>query len=403
MTSKTASKASAKTQPTWQIVAVREIAVKLRDRNFLISIGVTLAIIIASFAVQAWLMGRTTTTTVAFTQSQSAQAKSLIQAAEKTAKADGEHVQFEIKQVADEAAAKALVADEQADVYLSKNDKGWSLLGKKSVDGTFEKFVGVAAQQQGLAANAAAAKVDLTKLTAGTSVQTSTLEGDDENRGIATVVGLVFTFLFYFATILFGMPISQSVVEEKQSRIVEILASAMPLRQLLAGKILGNAALAIGQLVLIVGVALIALSRTKWSSAVGQVATASGWFVVFFIAGFLVIACLMAVAGALASRSEDIQSTAQPVMMIIMGAFVIGMAASGTVLKVASYIPVISSVAMPKRLATGEAQWWEALIALVIAVAAAAAVTQFATKLYTRSVMHTGGRMSYRDALKAQA
>lgn len=391
-----------KAQPTWQVVALREIAVKLRDRNFLISLGVTLLILVASFGFQAWIMGRTSTVTVAIPQAQSAQASQLIKGAQQAADNQDAHIRFDTKTVENESAAKKLVTDESADALLSKGAQGWQLLGKKSVDSDLEKFIGQAAQEQGLAQNAAAAHVDMTKLTAGTTVQSSTLEADDGNRGVAIVAGIVFTVLFYFATLLFGMPIAQSVVEEKQSRIVEILASAMPLRHLLAGKIIGNATIAIVQMVLLVGVALIGLSQTKWSDAVGRVASASGWFMIFFIAGFLVVACLMAVAGALASRSEDIQSTAQPVMMLIMVTFVAGMAASGTVLKVMSYLPVVSSVAMPKRLVAGEAQWWEALIALAIALVTAAAVTQFATTIYSRSVMHTGGRLSYRQALKTQ-
>ena len=390
-------------QPTWQVVAMREIAVKLRDRNFLISIGFTLVILIGSFAVQGWLMSRTTAQTIVSTQAQNRQVQEVVKSAQHAADADNAHLELKTITASDEAAAKTQLKSENADVYLKKSASGWQLIGQSDVDTDVEKYVSGAVQKQTVAANAAAAKVDLQKLTAGTSVQTKTLEGGNENRGLATVVGMVFTFLFYFATLLFGMPIAQSVVEEKQSRIVEILASAMPLRHLLAGKILGNAAIAIGQMVLIVGVALVGLSQTKWSSAVGQVAQASGWFLVFFIVGFLVAACLLAVAGSLASRSEDLQTTAQPVIMIIMVAVIVGMAASDVALKIASYVPVVSSVAMPKRLALGEAQWWEALLALGLAVVAALAVTHLATKLYSRSVMHTGGRLTYRQALRARS
>ena len=392
-----------KAPAAWQTVAQREIAVKLRDRNFLLSIGMTLLILAGVFAFQGWLATRTSTTKVVVTQTQAAPATQVVKSAAQVAREADKKVDFPITTVADDAAARAKLRDDSADVYLTKTAKGWEAVGKKSVDSDFKKFAAQAVQQQQMAANASAQGVDLAKLTAGTTLQTSALESEDSEEGLGIIVGVVFVFLFYFATMLFGMPIAQSVVEEKQSRIVEILASAIPLRQLLAGKILGNALLAIGQLVLIVGVALIGLSQTRWSSAVGKIAAASGWFVVFFIVGFLVVACLMAVAGALASRSEDIQSTVQPVMMLIMVTFIAGMSASGVALKVASYIPVVSSVAMPKRLASGDAAWWEALIALGLAAAAAVLVTQFATKLYTRSVMHTGGRLSYREALKREA
>jgi ABC-2 type transport system permease protein len=107
-----------------------------------------------------------------------------------------------------------------------------------------------------LAANAEAAGTTVAVLTAGGTVTRQLLQ-PDANEGFKLAVGFIFSFLFYFASIMFGMSIATSVIEEKQSRVVEILASAVPLRQLLAGKVLGNVVLALGQMVLFVGVGII--------------------------------------------------------------------------------------------------------------------------------------------------
>ena len=115
------------------------------------------------------------------------------------------------------------------------------------------------------------------------------------------------------ASLMFGMTLANSVVEEKQSRIVEIIATAIPVRQLLAGKVLGNTVLAVGQMALYVGVGLVGLAFTDYRGAGPAVVRRSvGWFLVFFLAGFVALACLWAVAGALASRTEDLQSTTTP-------------------------------------------------------------------------------------------
>ena len=109
------------------------------------------------------------------------------------------------------------------------------------------------------------------------------------------------------------MAIAQSVVEEKQSRIVEILVAAVPVRVLLAGKVLGNTALALGQITLFAAVGLAGASVAGQSGLVSLLLRSSPWFLlVFFLLGFLMLACLWAAAGALANRQEDMSKPASP-------------------------------------------------------------------------------------------
>ena len=195
------------------------------------------------------------------------------------------------------------------------------------------------------------------------------------------------------------MSIAQSVVEEKQNRIVEILASAMPLRQLLIGKVVGNAALAFAQLALFVGAGLIGLAATGKGAQLGQIAGAAGWFIVFFLVGFLALASLWAVAGALATRSEDLQSTSTPLGLLIMIVLFAGIFLTGTARVIGSYIPIMSIVAMPARLAEGTAAWWEPFIALALMAVATYAIVVVAEKIYRRSLMQTQARLTMRQAL----
>lgn len=398
--------APTRTRPAWQIVALRELSVKARDKNFLMSLLITLLLVAGSFGVQIWLAGKTQTSKIAVVSTQSdagLTGKALIQAAEKDAKAAGDKVAYQPIQVNGADEARTVVKDGRADMALLPDTGGWKLLGGKDIDADVTKYVTQAAAQQTLAANAKAQNVDLAKLSGGAKVTTEKLTPGDVDSGIGKVVAMIFAFLFYFVAFVFGLPIAQSVVEEKQSRIVEILASAVPLKQLLAGKVIGNAVLAIAQVTLLVAVALIGLSQTKWSNLIGTVAGASGWFILFFLAGFLVVACMFAVAGALASRSEDVQTTAQPVTMLVVVVLMLGLMLKGTALKIASFVPVVSTVAMPSRVVSGDAAWWEPILALIIAGIAAVLITRVATRLYTRSVMQTGGRLSYKEAFRLQA
>src|SRR5690606_37127942 len=88
------------------------------------------------------------------------------------------------------------------------------------------------------------------------------------------------------------------------------------------------------------------------------------WFLVFFLVGFLSLACVWAVAGSLASRSEDLQSTTMPMTFLLVIVLFAGISASGTWLVISSYVPVISTLTMPLRLMDGTASWWEAAISL---------------------------------------
>ncbi|MGW0635365.1 ABC transporter permease [Nocardia salmonicida] len=381
----------------WRIVAAREIAVKLRDRNFVISTVVTLVVIVASLVLTGYLSSRPDKIDVAITGSDTSV---VLETANTLASNAGTDVSFIAQPVADQAAVEQLVREDEADVGLVPADpSGWQLIGKTAEDDNATTYITAAAQQIALQRNAAVAGVSLDELARGATVTYDLLEKGSIDPGLAKIVSFVFAFLFYLASVLFGMSIAQSVVEEKQNRIVEILASAMPLRQLLIGKVVGNAALAFAQLALFVGAGLVGLAATGKGAQLGQVAGAAGWFIVFFLVGFLALASLWAVAGALATRSEDLQSTSTPLGLLIMIVLFAGIFLTGTARVIGSYIPIMSIVAMPARLAEGTAAWWEPFIALALMAVATYAIVVVAEKIYRRSLMQTQARLTMRQAL----
>ncbi|MGC4987737.1 ABC transporter permease [Nocardia salmonicida] len=381
----------------WRIVAAREIAVKLRDRNFVISTVVTLVVILASLVLTGFLSSRPDKIDVAITGSDTSV---VLETANTLASNAGTDVSFIARPVADQAAVEQLVREDEVDVGLVPADpSGWQLIGKTAEDDNATTYITAAAQQIALQRNAAVAGVSLDELARGATVTYDLLEKGAIDPGLAKIVSFVFAFLFYLASVLFGMSIAQSVVEEKQNRIVEILASAMPLRQLLIGKVVGNAALAFAQLALFVGAGLVGLAATGKGAQLGQIAGAAGWFIVFFLVGFLALASLWAVAGALATRSEDLQSTSTPLGLLIMIVLFAGIFLTGTARVIGSYIPIMSIVAMPARLAEGTAAWWEPFIALALMAIATYAIVVVAEKIYRRSLMQTQARLTMRQAL----
>lgn len=405
------------TEAAWRIVAGRELVVKLRDRNFIISTLTTIAIFIVAFGVSLLLGGRDDATTVAVT---SGEAAAVVRAADAgsgevpgggdddngtaTATATGPAVatqaELEVLEVSDRAAAEQAVLDGDADAALLGGPSDWTLLGSDGVDSGISVGIGAVIAADALERNAAAAGTSVGELTAGSTVEVELLEPEGAtDEGVQVVAGFVFVFLFYMAAILFGYAIANSVVEEKQSRIVEILAAAIPLRQLLVGKVVGATVLALGQMVLFVAIGLIGLTFTEYTALLPSLAGAAGWYLVLFVIGFVALACLFAVAGAMATRAEDVQSTSSPLLTLIMVASFGGLFLQGTWQVVASYVPLMSTVTMPIRLVEGSAAWWEPVVAAVITLAAAALVMVVAERVYRRSIMQTGGKLTYRQAL----
>src|SRR6478735_6107246 len=377
----------------WLIVAVREVVVRVTNRTFLFSTLFTLVFIAAFAAFSAWQAGKTTTYTVAVS---SAEGTRLVEQAASTARSTSDTVVITPTTVTGEDAAHAAVDRGDVDAWLHETSAGWTLTSGDDVGSSLRTPLEGAVRAAALDRNAAAAGTTVEALERGATLGADRFDGQTTNRGFVQAATFAFALLFFMGAMMFGQQIAASVVEEKQSRLVEIIATAIPLRALLAGKVVGNATIALAQVVLFAGVGLVAISFTEWSSLLPALSTAVLWFVLFFA-----LACLFAVAGALASRTEDLQSTTSPMTTVLMLVYFASFALSGTALKVASFVPIVSVVAMPGRIIAGDAAWWEPVVALLLMAAFSAGTVLVGEKIYRRSLMQTGGRVSWKQALRA--
>jgi len=381
----------------WALVARREIATKLVDRTFLLGTFVTIAIIAGFVLIQAVMVQRGNDYRLVSTSSDVAMARSV---AERATGLD-DAVRVTVQDVPDEAGARDALEQETADAWLVSGDDGWRIVGQDEVSSDLEAVATTVVREETLEANAQAAGTTVEVLTRGAVLETEVLVGDLEQRDFAAAMGFALAFLFYLASVGFGAALAGSVVEEKESRIVEIIATKIPVRQLLAGKVAGNTALAVLQMALYGVIGVVGLSFTSYGALLPTVTGALGWFLVFFLVGFLVIACLWAVAGALASRNEDLQSTSMPITMVLLGIFFGSLFLDGTAQTVFSYVPPASAVLMPLRVLDGSAAWWEPFVSLAILLVAAGLVVLVAERLYRRSLLQTQGRISMRQAWSA--
>jgi ABC-2 type transport system permease protein len=206
-------------------------------------------------------------------------------------------------------AAEQAVLDGEVEAALLPADGGYEVVGDTGIDSDLQAALSAGVSEVVTAANAEQQGADLAQLTAGTTVEERLLDPDAENADDQGTAAFGFALLSLFTALGFGMAIAQSVVQEKESRVVEILAAAVPVRQMLVGKFAGNTVLALAQIVLLVGVGAVMLLVTGRDDLLAGVGPAAIWYVVLFVLGFRALASLWTVAGSLAASQEDLQST----------------------------------------------------------------------------------------------
>jgi ABC-2 type transport system permease protein len=386
------------------VVATREVVVRALNKGFLIGLLVTIAMIGGLIGFTSYMDSRTESFDVAVVADDEPAAAALESAADSRDVADDD-IELHVVRVDDAAAAEAALEDETADAWLSSGATGadgWTLSGWREPDADLAQLIETTVRDQVLAERASDAGTSMSALTAGSEIETERLDGNPVDPQVVFVAGFVLAFLFFMGAVGSGAMIAGSVIEEKQSRLVEIIATAVPLRQLLAGKIIGSSAIALGQNLLLAAVGLVGTSFTDLSAILPAMTATMLWFVVFFTVGFVAVAALYAVAGSLASRTEDLQYTTGPLMMLLMGVYIVTFSADGTLERVLSYIPPASIVSMPVRVLGGDALWWEPLVSLLILLVTTVGAVLLSERAYRGALMQTGGRVTWRTAMAGE-
>ena len=403
-----------------RVVAAREIAVKLRDKAFILSTVFMLLLVTAATVIPVLISQQVPDFRVAV---QGAVAEDVIAlAADLGEQADEEGAvppPLELLGVGGLPAARItwvtaepgvdlerMLRDEDVSAALvGRSLEDLQLVGLQSVPEELEVLVGAASAELQVARAAQAGGLTPEQVTAITQPAppgVALLDARPSGTMPPELLIMVFSFLFYLSVLTFGMSIAQSVVEEKQSRVVELLVAAMPVRWLLAGKVVGNTIMAVGQVVVIVGAGLVGAVVAGQRQLVSQILGGSGWFIAFFLLGFVMLACLWAVGGSLASRVEDLNSTTAVMQILVIVPFFasIFLTEPGPVQRTLSYVPFTAPLLMPSRVVQGTAEPWEPWVAALVVAVTAVVFVVVGARLYAGSVLHTSGRLRAAQAWK---
>ena len=396
--------------PRWRsiwLVARREILERGRSRGFILSVAFTTLIVVGSFVIPAIVFGGDNPTKVGIVEpsppglqaaiEQSAERfdhKVVVSTYPSAAAADealdngsAEIViempadlstpgEIRVKRQPDEATAQVIAA---ATVALRVQN----VLGESNVD------------QQALA--------DAQRPPETRSLEAQTEQ--DQARFLVANIGAVLILVGIFS---FGFTVLTGVVEEKQSRVVEVVLSTVRARDLLMGKVLGIGVLGIVQLAVFIAAALIAALVTDRlvlpTTTPGTVALLALWFVL----GYLLYSTALGFLGALASRQEEASNASTPVTMVAMISYFVAIFAviddpDGLVANIATFVPASAPFVVPLRAAFDAIPLWQISVAAVLTIIGIYVLFTIGARVYAGAVLQFGGRMKLRDAWRARS
>lgn len=357
--------------PAVRLVARREVTQRIRERSFLVSTGISV-VIVAIVVLLPKVTGLGGTSTFDLRPGDATGAQTVRAAA-------GLAPAFDVK--------VRVVRGGDADAVVRGGDVRFA----KAPDPKLVRLLQVANQQRGAAQRP--------------PLRVTSAKPADPERDRKSGLAFFAVILLYGQLLTYGFWVASGVVEEKSSRVVEILLSAIRPRDLLAGKVLGLGLLGLGQLLL---VAVLGLGVADLVGAVhvdGTVLAATGLALLWFVLGYAFYACAFAVAGALVPRLEELQASATPLTMTILVsmflAFAVDQSPDGTLAHVTAFLPTTAPMTMPPRIILGAVAPLEVAGAVLVTLAAAALLIPVAARIYESAVLRTGSAVKLGEAWRA--
>jgi ABC-2 type transport system permease protein len=210
-----------------------------------------------------------------------------------------------------------------------------------------------------------------------------------------SVIGLVLLFLMLTQ---YNTWIMTGVMQEKASRVVEVLLAAVRPLQLLGGKVLGIGLVAMGQAALIVVFALVVAAAVGSDILHGTAPLVLASELLWLVLGYAFYCWVYAAAGSMAERQDQVQTLALPLTLPIVVAYVLAItaASSGSAslfFEVLAYLPPTAPFAMPVLVGLDLVSWWQFVISVALAIGGTVCVALLAERVYRRAVLRSGQRV----------
>ena len=251
--------------------------------------------------------------------------------------------------------------------------------------------------------------------------QATMLEGK-ETTMVKLGLTYVLTFSLYLFTLLYGASVMRSVLEEKTTRIVEVIISSINPHQLLLGKIIGVCTVCLTMFLIWAGCALLLLLNinpilglfgmqdlpTQFIEIINIIksmgTSAFVYFLIYFVSGFFLFSSLYAVIGSICNSDEEAQQVSSPVVMLLVIPFMLmfGLfrAPDTTLTVVLSHIPFFSPLIMFMRINVLTPPLWEITLNIAVMIATVGGVIWLMGKIYKVGILMYGKRPSLGELWK---
>jgi ABC-2 type transport system permease protein len=238
--------------------------------------------------------------------------------------------------------------------------------------------------------------------------------GESAENGQSALVQLSIVMVLYITLVVYGMMTMRSVLEEKTTRIVEILASSVKPAHLLTGKILGVGAVGLTQYLIWTCTAGLVSGYGAMAGAIFSPDSSAPTFhlpvsylvypIIFFLVGYFLYASLYAAIGAMASSEEELQQIQIPVTMVLVACFIlypiIQRAPNSPLAVTLSLIPFFSPILMVFRITVQTPPFWQIALSIAICIATTVGIVQISARIYRVGILMYGKRPSLTELLR---
>ena len=251
---------------------------------------------------------------------------------------------------------------------------------------------------------------DVDGILAPVKIDTSNAEGGHKNSNTSFAVAYVLFFLMYMVVMLYGMNVARSIIEEKTSRVFEVLLSTIRPEEILAGKILGVGSVGLTQ-VLIWMVAAIVLAATPLAESLGNgdfsfsiSPIQTVFFVLYFIFGFLLYSSMAAALGAMTNSEQELQQLNMflviPLAFCMLMIGVVVNSPNGNWSRVVSLIPFCSPLLMNFRVSLAMPAAWEIALSFALMGLTIVGILWLASRIYRVGILMYGKKPTLPEIMR---
>jgi ABC-2 type transport system permease protein len=351
--------------------------------------------VVVGIVAASLLAGRTTPVRVGFSGGSQALERSFTA----TAAALGSNVT--LSDIADVTAGKAQVTAGTLDVLVTGSSTAPTAVAKAAIPSNVESALSLAAEAARLS-DAGLSPAAVTSAMALVPVQL--LQPPNPKNTENLFASLALGILLWIALGQYGNMVAQGVVEEKATRIMEILLATIQPSRLLAGKVIGTGLVGLLQLTIVGAAALVAVQVTNVAAipALGVASILAD--ILWFLLGFLFYATAYAAVASLVSRQEEVQGAVAPISIFQIAGYLLMYAAlpnpSGPLATVGSLLPPFAPIVMAVRMADTDVPFWQVGLAVALIVASIVGLTWLAGRMYSNAALHLGTRVRFMDAFR---